>query len=64
MSQHCPCDAECKSVCMCVCVCVLPGYISSVQGLVRPVGWVGFAVHTEQLLRGRLEVIQPGETAC
>lgn len=41
----------------------LPGYISSVQGLVSPVGRVWFSVHAERLLCGGLEVIQPGEMA-
>lgn len=36
---------------------LLPGYISSVEGLIRPVGRICFAVNTERLLCGWLEVI-------
>lgn len=27
-------------------------YVSSVQGFIRPIGWVWFTVHTEQLRFG------------
>ena len=38
---------------------MLPGNVSPVQRLVLPVGRVCFAVQTEELGRGTLEVIQP-----